>query len=72
MANKYSLCYTCTINLLQYVVIKQESFMEQSLSFWKVYDRSPLRLRLFLLQMIQDWLAEKRHQQDNDKPKKAD
>jgi len=46
--------------------------MEQSLSFWKVYDRSPLRLRLFLLQMIQDWLAQKRHQQDNDKPKKAD
>lgn len=43
--------------------------MEQSLSFWKVYGRSPLRLRLFLLHMLQDWLAEKRHPEEKDKVK---
>lgn len=41
--------------------------MEQSLSFWKVYGRSPLRLRLFLLHMIHDWLAEKRHPEEKNK-----
>lgn len=46
--------------------------MEHSLSFWKVYGRSPLRLRLFLLHMIQNWLAEKRHPQDKNKPKDAE
>ncbi|WP_157135268.1 hypothetical protein [Serratia sp. M24T3] len=46
--------------------------MEQSLSFWKVYGRSPLRLRLFLLHMIQSWLVEKRHPEEKGKATEPD